>query len=45
MEKMLNMKNESIKIHLIIKCLPVDFKYINPGQTLFNFDFKGLINK
>ena len=23
--KMLNTKNESIKIHLIVKCIPVDF--------------------
>ena len=34
MAKMLNMKNESIKIHFIIKCLPVDFKYINPESNL-----------
>jgi hypothetical protein len=33
MEKMLNMKNKSIKINLIIKCLPVDFKNINNGSN------------
>jgi hypothetical protein len=36
----LNMKKKkclifkmNLKIHLIIKCLPVDFKYINPGAN------------